>query len=59
MRVHGVSLTSVFCSVWGVIDAVNLTQRLAYSFPTHEEQEKIAKGFYAMSGAGFKCVAGD
>jgi hypothetical protein len=31
---------------------------LAYSFPTHEEQEKIAKGFYAMSGAGFKCVVG-
>jgi hypothetical protein len=26
MRVHGVSLTSVFRSVWGVIDAVNLTQ---------------------------------
>ena len=35
MQVHDVSLASVYYSVWGVIDAINTTESLAYRFPNH------------------------
>ena len=58
MQVHDVSLMSVYYSVWCVIDAINTTECLAYDFPSHNEQQKIAKGFEGMSGAGFDNVIG-
>ena len=56
MLIHDVSLTSVYYSVWGVIDAINTTDGLAYHFPNHEKQKEIAEGFFAKSGAGFSNV---
>ena len=58
MRIHNVGHVSVFRSVWGVIDAVNSTDALAYLFPFQAEQKKIAKAFESKSGAGFKNVIG-
>ena len=55
---HGISIVSVFVSVWGVIDAVNNTDALAFSFPNADEQRENAKGFLAMSGASFSNVIG-
>ena len=55
---HGVSLVSVFISVWGVIDAVNSTPSLAFGFPDADGQRMIAEGFLAKSGAGFDNVIG-
>jgi hypothetical protein len=43
MQIHDVSLTTVFLSVWGVIDVVIKTDRLAYHFPSHDEQRKISQ----------------
>lgn len=50
---HGVLLVSVYTSVWGAIDVVNRTELLALAFPDVTEQEEIASGFFAKSGAGF------
>ena len=55
---HGVSFTSIFTSLWGVIDCVNKCSDLAFHFPTHAEQREIAKGFFKKSGAKFNCVVG-
>ena len=58
MLTHGVSYCSVFSSVWGVVDAVNSTEGLAFYFPSHQQQVKIATGFQGMSGAMFSNVIG-
>ena len=58
MQTHGVSLTSVYASVWGVVDAINSTSELGYPFPSHERQREIAKGFHSLSRAGFDKVIG-
>ena len=58
MLVHGVSLTSVYASVWGVVDAINMRKELGYCFPNHEQQREIAAGFHMRSGAGFDKVVG-
>ena len=58
MLIHDVGYASVYYSVWGVIDAINNTERLAYRFPNHDEQRDIARGFLARSGAGFDKVIG-
>ena len=58
MQVHGVCHVSVLESVWGVVDAINATTFLDYSFPSHEQQRKIAAGFQAKSGADFNNVVG-
>ena len=55
---HGVSLVSVFISIWGVIDAVNNTDALAFTFPDADEQKSIAARFCKRSGAGFSNVIG-
>ena len=39
MQIHDVGLVSVFYSVWGVIDAINSTDELKYSFPNHQQQK--------------------
>ena len=43
MLVHDVSMTSVYLTVWGVLDAINTTKELEYKFPNHEEQKNIAR----------------
>ncbi len=58
MLVHGISLQSVYNSVWGVVDAINVTAELKYQVPDHEQQGEIAAGFCARSGAGFDSVVG-
>jgi hypothetical protein len=58
MLSHGVCYTSVFASVWGVVDVINKNPQLKIRFPTKQEQLKIAKGFEKMSGAGFDRVIG-
>ena len=58
MQIHDVSVASVYYLVWGGIDAINTTESLAYRFPNHDEQEEIARGFLARSGAGFSNVIG-
>jgi hypothetical protein len=35
MITHGISLASVYDSVWGVVDAINMNKELAYCFPNH------------------------
>ena len=37
MQIHNVGLTSVFYSVWVVIDVINNCDQLKYDFPSHEE----------------------
>ena len=58
MQVHNVSLTSVYYTVWGGIEAINACEYLRYKFPNHEEQKEITRGFGLKSGAGFKKVIG-
>ncbi len=58
MITHGVSLASVYDSVWGVVDAINMNKELGYCFPNHKQQSKIAAGFLRRSGAGFNNVVG-
>ena len=43
MLTHGVSFTSVFVSVWGIVDAVNASEKLKFKFPDFEEQRSISK----------------
>ncbi|KAL7550464.1 hypothetical protein ACHAWF_013689, partial [Thalassiosira exigua] len=61
LKTHGVGLFTVYYSVRDVIDAINQTEFLAihfpsHHFPSHDHQREIAKGFLAMSGAGFRKV---
>ena len=58
MLTHGVSYCSIFSSVWGVVDAVNSTEGLAFYFPSHQQQVKIATGFQGKSGDMFSNVIG-
>lgn len=58
---HGISHSSVFESVWKVVDAVNECNHkyLSVSFPTeHQAQRKIAEGFRRKSQADFACCTG-
>ena len=58
LQTHGVSLKSVYTSLWGVIDCVNKCEELQFHFPTLEEQPEIAQGFMKKSGAKFPNVIG-
>ena len=58
MLVHGISLVSVYASVWGVIDAINMNKELGYCFQNHKQQREIAAGFHRRSSAGFDKVVG-
>ena len=54
---HGIGVSSVYNSVWAVVDAVNSTPELDIKFPDYEEQELIAQRFKTKSGAGFdNCI---
>jgi hypothetical protein len=58
MLVHGVSLVSIYVSMWGVVDAINSTPELDFHFPNHEQQQEIATGFCRQSGARSNNVVG-
>jgi hypothetical protein len=58
MQIYDVSLTTVYLSVWGVIDVVNKTDLLAYHFPSHDEQRRISRAFSRKCKAGFDMVIG-
>ena len=52
---HGVSHSTLFCSVWRIVSAINNCEELKISFPSdHEEQRSIAKQFLARSAAKFE-----
>ena len=55
---HGVSMTSIFYSIWGVVDCINKCSQLDIIFPDYEKQQGIAKGFRKKSGADFSTVIG-
>jgi hypothetical protein len=55
---HGVSMASVFYSIWGVVDCINKCPDLDIKFPDYNQQEGIARGFKKRSGASFDCVVG-
>jgi hypothetical protein len=55
---HGVSMTSVFFSIWGVIDCVNKCSQFEIRFPDYKTQKDIADGFKKRSGAKFEFVMG-
>ena len=66
MLTHGMSRQSVYNSIWGTTDAINETPTLSFNnhqaeFPSHAEQEEIARGFKARSTAEFDkvCLAVD
>jgi hypothetical protein len=57
--VHGMSHSEVFTSVWRVVDDVNGCSGLEFHYPSsHNEQRKIADGFWSESKPGFECCAG-
>ena len=63
MSSHGIGRSTIYDSIWKVVDAVNESSQLSFNednspFPTHAEQEEIADGFGAKSGAGFNKVVG-
>ena len=45
MLIHDVGLASVYYSVWGVVDAINTTDGLAYHFPNHDKEKRLQKDF--------------
>jgi hypothetical protein len=55
----GVSHTSIFESVWIVVEAINMLPAMKIEYPSDvEEQKKIAKGFRDVSKVKFDCCAG-
>jgi hypothetical protein len=59
MAKFGVSHTSVFESVWMVVEAVNNLPAMNIEYPSDvEEQKKIARGFCSASKVKFDCCAG-
>ena len=55
---HGVSMTSVFFSIWGVVDCINKCSQLNIVFPDYTTQQDIALGFKSRSGADFGTIIG-
>ncbi len=58
MLVHGVSMQSIYDSVWGVVDVINNTPELDFHFPSKVQHQEITAVFCAWSGAGFNNVVG-
>ena len=56
MLTHGMSRSSVYKSIYGVVNVINASPSFAFNdndakFPSHEEQRDIAAGFLIKSGA--------
>jgi hypothetical protein len=59
MSKFGVSHTSVFESVWMVVEAVNKLPAMNIEYPSDiEEQKMIARGFCSASKVKFDCCTG-
>lgn len=58
MLTHGVSKTSVYDSVWGVVDSINTCNKLAFHFPSVQEQKQICNGYKDRSGAKLSNIIG-
>jgi hypothetical protein len=59
MTTYGISHTETINSIWFVVEAVNRNPNFNIEYPTdHKEQKRIARGFHAVSSAGFKSCAG-
>jgi hypothetical protein len=57
--VHGVSHSTVFESLWLVVDAINQQSELTINFPEyHDEQLQLANDFRNNSTAGFYSCLG-
>ena len=57
MASHGIGYSSVYDSVWEVVDAVNQCDQIAITFTSHEKQQQIASRFAQKSDVGFdNCV---
>ena len=56
---HGISYSCVYESIWSVVDAVNICEELAFSFPSdHLDQRQLAQSFKGRSQVGLtSCVA--
>jgi hypothetical protein len=55
---HGVSFSSFYNSIWGVLDAINNHPDLEIQFPDHQQQKRIAHVFKKMPEAQFSSVIG-
>ena len=58
---HGLGRQTIYNSIYGVANAINKCPSLDFNagggtFPSHNEQREIAKGFHMKSGAGFDNV---
>jgi DDE superfamily endonuclease len=59
MLVFGISQADVSKSIWVVTKAINQCRAFYMAYLTcHNEQKRIAQGFYDKSAAGFCCCAG-
>jgi hypothetical protein len=63
MSSHGLGRSTIYDSVWAVVDAVNQSPDLTFNsdgaeFPSFAEQDEIANGFLERSAAGFDNVVG-
>ena len=63
MLTHGMGKRTTYYSIYGVANAVNSCDALPFNvdgapFPSHSEQEEIAQGFLAKSGARVDKIIG-
>ena len=58
LQSHDVSKSSVYESLWMVVDVINKYKSLEFHFPTKEEQTLICEGFKKKSNSGFDNVIG-
>ena len=55
---HGISIRSVYISVWRTVDAVNNTEALDIIFPNYQQQQVISQQFKKKSRASFDGLVG-
>mmetsp|Transcript_1390 Transcript_1390/g.2000 ORF Transcript_1390/g.2000 Transcript_1390/m.2000 type:complete len:227 (-) Transcript_1390:113-793(-) len=58
MLTHGISHSSIFVNVWGIVDIINTSKEFDFHFPNHLEQGLFLDGFKKMSGANFDMIVG-
>jgi len=53
----GISIPSIYISVWAVVDAINKSTNFQISFPSYSQQSRIAAEFCEVSGTNFgNCI---
>ena len=59
MAKFGVSHSTIFESIWIIVEAINSFKKFNISYPSDQQlQEKIARGFCSASEVKFDCCAG-